>query len=163
TIVVRGASGLKRLFSIPGWILLGLIAVPWWILAAASGGRHGFVQGVVVNDQLLAYFGRIGWRWRAIREPCVHAVTVLLPWALLLPFAIRRAVRGGNAETTCRIRLLLAWLATAFAVVAVSGTQRDRYYLPLCPAAALLIGWWYSTLAWKRRAQTFAAAWMAVV
>jgi len=163
TIIARGASGLKRLASIPGWILLALVAVPWWVLAAASGGRSGFVQGVVVNDQLLAYFGRPVWDWRTISEPCVHATTVLLPWALLLPFAIRRAFQEADPETNRRIRLLLVWLATAFVVIAVSGTQRDRYYLPLCPAAALLIGWWYSTLAWKKRAQAFATAWMVVL
>ena len=61
------------------------------------------------------------------------------------------------------MRLLLVWLATVFAVIAVSGQQRERYYLPLCPAGALLIGWWYSTLAWRWRAHAFAAAWTAVV
>jgi 4-amino-4-deoxy-L-arabinose transferase-like glycosyltransferase len=163
TIVVRGAVGLKRLVSIPGWILMALVAMPWWVLAAVSGGRTGFVQGVVVNDQLLAYFWRPVWDWRTISEPCVHAITVLLPWALLLPFAIRRAFRDADPETKRRTRLLLSWLATTFVIIAISGQQRDRYYLPLCPATALLIGWWYSTLVWKRRAQAFATAWIVVV
>jgi 4-amino-4-deoxy-L-arabinose transferase-like glycosyltransferase len=61
------------------------------------------------------------------------------------------------------VRLLLVWLATVFVIMAVSGKQRERYYLPLCPAAALLIGWWYSTLAWRGRARAFAGAWIAVV
>jgi hypothetical protein len=30
-------------------------------------------------------------------------------------------------------------------------------------AAALLIGWWYSTLAWRWRAHAFAGVWTAVV
>src|SRR5437660_905078 len=55
------------------------------------------------------------------------------------------------------------WLGTVFVMMAVSGKQRERYYLPLCPAAALLIGWWYSTLAWRGRARAFAGAWIAVV
>jgi len=50
-----------------------------------------------------------------------------------------------------------------FAIMAVSGKQRERYYLPLCPAVALLSGWWYSTLAWRWRAPAFAGAWIAVV
>ena len=155
--------GLKRLVSIPGWILLAALAVPWWVVAAMAGGRTRFVQGFVLNDQLLFYFGRPVWSWRTTSEPFVHAVTVLLPWALLVPFAIRRAVREADPATLRRLRLLLSWLVTAFVLIAVSGRQRDRYYLPLCPAAALLIGWLYSTVAWRWRARAFAGACIAVV
>jgi 4-amino-4-deoxy-L-arabinose transferase-like glycosyltransferase len=163
TITTHGRVGLKRLVSIPGWIVLAALAVPWWIVAAVSGGRARFVQGVVVTDQLLSYFWRPVWGWRTLTEPFVHAVTVLLPWGLLLPFTVRRAFREADPEAARRVRLLLVWLATAFVLVAVSGRQRDRYYLPLCPATALLTGWWYSTLAWRWRARAFAGAWIAVV
>jgi 4-amino-4-deoxy-L-arabinose transferase-like glycosyltransferase len=163
TIVAYGMVGLKRLVSVPGWIVLTALAVPWWIVAAASGGHERFVNGVVFDDQLLFYFARDGWHWRTIAEPVVHSVTVLLPWGLLLPFAVRRAFRETDPETLRRVRLLLVWLATVFAILAVSANQRERYYIPLCPAAALLVGWWYSTLAWRWRARAFAAAWMAVV
>jgi 4-amino-4-deoxy-L-arabinose transferase-like glycosyltransferase len=163
TMSVRGVVGLKRLVSIPGWVVLTAIAVPWWVMAATSGGHGRFVNGVVLNDQLLWYFARDGWSWGVIREPFVHAVTVLLPWGLLLPFAVRRAFHEADPDTVRRVRLLLIWLATVFVIMAVSGNQRERYYLPLCPAAALLLGWWYSTLTWRRRAWAFASAWIAVV
>ena len=163
TIIAHGMAGLKRLVSIPGWIALVALAAPWWIAAAASGGRARFVHGVVMNDQLRSYFWRPVWGWRTIAEPFAHAVTVLLPWGLLLPFAVRRARREVDTDTRRRVRLPLAWLATAFALIAVSGRQRDRYYLLLCPAAALLIGWWYSTSTWRWRARAFAGAWIAVV
>jgi 4-amino-4-deoxy-L-arabinose transferase-like glycosyltransferase len=163
TIIAHGVVGLKRLVSIPGWVVLAAIAVPWWVVAAATGGHKGFVNGVVLNDQLLYYFMRPEWNWRTIVEPFVHAITVLLPWALLLPFALRRALREADPEAARRVRLLLVWLATVFVIMAVSAQQRERYYIPLCPAAALLIGWWYSTLAWRRRARAFAGAWIALV
>jgi hypothetical protein len=95
-----------------------------------------------------------------------HSATqsrVLLPWGLLLPLAVRRVLREADPDTRRRVRLLLVWLATAFALIAVSGRQRDRYYLPLCPAAALVIGWWYSTFTGRWRAHAFAGAWIAVV
>jgi 4-amino-4-deoxy-L-arabinose transferase-like glycosyltransferase len=162
TIITYGVVGLKRLVSIPGWVVLAAIAVPWWVVAATTGGHQGFVNGVVMNDQLLYYFARPGWGWRTILEPLVHALTVLLPWGLLLPFAIRRALRETDPETVRRVRLPLVWLATVFATMAMSAQQRQRYYIPLCPAAALLIGWWYSTLAWRWRARAFAGAWIAL-
>ncbi len=163
TMVARGAAGLTRLVSIPGWVVLAGLALPWWIVAAASAGRQRFVHGFVLNDQLLFYFGRDAWGWQTIGEPLTFAVTVLLPWGVLLPFAIRRALREADPDTVRRVRLVLVWLATVFLTMAVSGKQRERYYLPLCPAAALLIGWWYSTLAWRLRARVFAGAWLAVV
>jgi 4-amino-4-deoxy-L-arabinose transferase-like glycosyltransferase len=141
TISTYGMAGLKRLVSIPGWILLAALAAPWWVVAAVSGGHERFVHAVLWTDQLRSYFWRPLWGGRTIAEPFVHAVTVLLPWGLLLPFAVRRALGEADADTLRRTRLLLAWLATAFALIAVSGRQRDRYYLALCPASALLIGW----------------------
>jgi 4-amino-4-deoxy-L-arabinose transferase-like glycosyltransferase len=163
TISTYGMVGLNRLRSIPGLILLAALAGPWWVVAALSGGREQFVRGVLWTDQLRSYFWRPVWDWRTIAEPFVHAVTVLLPWGLLLPFAIQRAWRETDPETRRRLRLQLAWMATAFALIAVSGRQRDRYYLPLCPAAALLIGWWYSTSVWRWRTRAFAGVWIAVV
>jgi 4-amino-4-deoxy-L-arabinose transferase-like glycosyltransferase len=163
TITAHGVVGLKRLVSIPGWAVLATLVVPWWVVAAASGGRERFVNGFVFNDQLLSYFGHDVWGWQTIAEPVSFAVTVLLPWGLLLPFAVRRALREADPDTVRRVRLLLVWLATVFVIMAVSGTQRERYYLPLCPPAALLIGWWYSTLAARSRARAFAGAWIAVV
>jgi 4-amino-4-deoxy-L-arabinose transferase-like glycosyltransferase len=163
TITAHGVVELRRLVSIPGWAVLATLAVPWWVVAAASGGHERFVNGVVLNDQLLSYFGRDVWGWRTIAEPVSFAVTVLLPWGLLLAFAVRRALRETDPDAVRRVRLVLVWLATVFAIMAVSGKQRERYYLPLCPAAALLIGWWYATLAWRGRARAFAGAWIAVV
>lgn len=162
TIVTDGVSRLTRVVSVPGLVVLVLLAVPWWILAALAG-RERFVEGIVFQDQLLWYFGRTGWHWRAITEPFGHAVAITLPWCVLLPFGIWAAVREADLEKARRVRLLLVWLATVFVIIAVSDQQRERYYLPLCPAVALLIGWWYSTLAWRRRALAFAGAWVAVV
>ncbi len=163
TIRTHGIAGLRRLVSIAGFIVLAALAVPWWIVAAVSGSRGQFVHGVVMNDQLFSYFWRPEWGLHTVAEPFAHAIAVLLPWAVLLPFAVRRALREPDPDTRRRLRLLFVWMITAFALIAVSGRQRDRYYLPLCPAMALLIGWWYSTLMWRWRARAFAGVWIAVV
>jgi 4-amino-4-deoxy-L-arabinose transferase-like glycosyltransferase len=163
-IVTGGWAGLKRLVSLPGWLALAALAVPWWIVSAASGGQRRFVTEYVLSDQIYRYFGRGGHHdWWALATPVVFGVTVLLPWVLLVPAVLRRAVQESNPDTRRRVRLLLVWLTTVFVLMAVSSQQRERYYLPLCPIAALLIGWWYSTLARRWRARAFAGVWIAVV
>jgi len=163
TIVTHGVVGLKRLVSMTGWVIVLTLAVPWWIASAVVGGRTRFVHGVVMADQLLSYFWRPVWNGRTLMEPFVHAVTVVLPWGLLLPFPIRRALQETDPAARRRVRLLFTWLITVFVLIAVSGRQRDRYYLMLCPAAALVLAWWYSTFASRWRARAFAVVWLIVV
>jgi len=164
SITRYGVAGGRRLVSVPGLLVLMVLAVPWWIVAAVVG-RQRFVRGVVADDQLLYYFHRSGWTWRVVTAPFGHALAVLMPWCVLLPFAIRRVVRqsGSDTETRGRVRFLLVWLVTVFIIMAASAQQRERYYLPLVPPAALMIGWWYSTLTWRHRARAFAGAWLVVV
>jgi 4-amino-4-deoxy-L-arabinose transferase-like glycosyltransferase len=160
-LTVHGRAAWRRLWP-QGLLVMLLIAVPWWI-AAAGAGRERFVQEIVLKDQLYWYMPALGWHWRAVVAPVGHAIAVSLPWSLLVPPAIWAAVRGTDAAAGERLRLLLVWLAVGFAIVAVSYQQRERYYLPLCPAVALLVAWWYSTLTVRRKAWAFAAAWIAVV
>ena len=162
TVIGHGMTGLRRLISIPGLMALAALAVPWWVVSAVSGGGTRFVHGVIVNDQLLSYFWRPAWTWPTLAEPLVHAVTVLMPWGLLVPLAARRALRQADPDTRRRLRLLLVWFVTALVLVALSARQRERYYLPLCPATALFIGWWYTTWPARWRARAFAGAWIAI-
>src|SRR5712692_893927 len=161
-VYVASGFGDRRIWLV---VFYGIIGV-----GSLAKGAAGFVPLAIVLADTISARGVVGLKrlvsipgWGVLREPFAHAVTVLLPWGLLLPFAVRRAFHEADPDTVRRVRLLLVWLATVFAIMAVSGNQRERYYLPLCPAAALLIGWWYSTLAWRGRAWAFASAWIAVV
>jgi len=157
-----GPRALERLVSIPGWILLVAIAVPWWLIAARGGGEERFVNAVVVSDQLAWYFGR-NWGWQALAQRLSHPLAVTLPWCVAFPLAIRAARRPMEPALTAPLRFLFVWLATVFAIIAISNEQRERYYLLLCPPVALLVGWWYSTLPERRRAWAFATVWGTVV
>ncbi len=161
TCATYGWSGPARLASTPGLLVLVLMLVPWWVLAAAAG-RGTFIHDVVGADMLRWYLPIQGWRWRNLTEPVGQALTVLLPWSLVLPLALRSAVRTADPDQARRLRLLLAWVGAMFALFAVSEQQRMRYYLPLCPAAALLIAAWYSSLTLRRRTAAFACAWVMV-
>ena len=86
TLTVRGVAGLRRLGSAPGLVLLLVIAVPWWIVAATAD-RERFVSGIVLYDQLLWYVPTTGRHWRAISEPIMVGT---IPRPLPTPIETRR-------------------------------------------------------------------------
>jgi 4-amino-4-deoxy-L-arabinose transferase-like glycosyltransferase len=161
TLATHGWQGPARLVSVPGLALLGLLLAPWPFLAAAAGGAR-FVHTVVVNDLLLWYVQPRGWSWRLLTEPFGQAFTILLPWSLILPAALWTATRTADPDRGRRLRLLLLWLGVMFVFLAVSSQQRFRYYLPLCPPAALLIAEWYSGLQLRRPTVVLASVWILV-
>jgi len=155
------AGAARRLALAPGLFLLVLVVLPWWLLDAGAGGGE-FTQRIVFDDWLLWYFPAVTWSWRAVTDPIGQALTILLPWAPLLPFVVWSALRTGGRESPRAMRVLLIWAATVFFLIAISRQQRMRYYLPLCPPAALLIAAWCSGLPMAHRRVTFAGGWTVV-
>jgi 4-amino-4-deoxy-L-arabinose transferase-like glycosyltransferase len=156
-----GWAGPLRLASPAGLAVLGVAVVAWSGLALGVG-RGTMVTEVVVNDYG-AYFMAGSSVRRGLFEPLGHALTILLPWSLLLPIALARALRGVEPERQPGTRLALVWAAVVFVAVALSHRQRWRYYLPLCAPVALLLAAWVRDLRWPRRTQAFAVAWVVVV
>ena len=159
-LTTYGRAGLRRLVSTPGLVLLGLLVLPWWLLAAAAG-QGGFLREIVITDWLLWYVPAAG-DWRALSEPLAQALTILLPWSLALPVALWALSRPTDAARARRLRLIVLWAATVFVAVAVSHQQRMRYYLPLCPPAAVLIAVWWADLRVPRRTMAFGGVWVLV-
>ena len=157
-----GWSGLRRLVSAPGILLLALLMGSWVVVIALASRTEQFVNDVVITDLLLWYVPTRGSGWRQLLQPPLHALAILLPWSLLLPGAIWAASRSADSDSARRTRFLLLWFWVVFMLVAVTREQRMRYYLPLCPPGALLIAEWYGTLRSRRRALAFACAWMLV-
>ncbi len=161
-LMEHGWRGPRRLFSAPGLVVLALLIVPWPILAFEARGHH-FVREVLVSDMQWQYFGLRGWQWRRLIDPLNQVVAVLSPWSLLAPFAVWAAVRDSSSREGRSARLPLVWAATVFFLIASSERQRLRYYLPLCPPAALLIAVWYCRLQLRRRATMVAGGCAALV
>lgn len=161
--VTSGWSGLRRLVSTSGLLLLVLLVGAWGAVIGLAAQTEPFVTNVVITDLLQWYVPTQRLGWHQLVQPPLQALTILLPWSVLLPGAIWAAARSTEAEHARRMRLLLVWLGVAFLLVAVTREQRLRYYLPLCPPAALLIAGWYARWRSPRRAVSFACVWMLVV
>lgn len=149
----------RRLAVAPGLVLVALLVLPWW-LADAAAGQGRFTDDIVVNDWLRWYLPLGKWHWKSVTDPIGEIVTILLPWSVLVPIAAWSASRGNGREQSAS-RLLLVWGSTIFVLVAIGQQQRIRYYLPLCPPAALLIAVWCSNLQVQHRRAVLASGWLA--
>jgi len=136
-------SGRWRMLALPRGVplLIALIA-PYFLIGLLSSptGLHK----AVVDDQLRWFLMPRGWQLSNIFAPIEHSAGMLFPWVLVLPVVIRQAItflRGNGAEREA-VWLLLLWALVVFVVIGLSQQQRFRYYLPIVPPVALLVGWW---------------------
>jgi 4-amino-4-deoxy-L-arabinose transferase-like glycosyltransferase len=136
-----GWRGITRMRWGMGAVILVLLVAPWWLLAAHVG-REQFVQDVVRNDMMQGYSPLRALAWARVIQPLGAVVTILFPWSLGLPFAVRWAVRRWKTESATGERLALVWSLVVFVLIAASSRQRWRYYLPLCVPGALLVAGW---------------------
>jgi 4-amino-4-deoxy-L-arabinose transferase-like glycosyltransferase len=160
-VAAYGWSGPSRLGSPVGLAILALLVTAWSGLALGVG-REGFIHDVVMNDYLRTYLMAGPWGSGSPLEALGHALTILLPWSLLLPIALWWVVRGVERPSQRGMRLTLVWAAVVFVAVAISHQQRWRYYLPLCAPGALLLAAGVGSLRWHRRKAVLVTTWIVV-
>jgi 4-amino-4-deoxy-L-arabinose transferase-like glycosyltransferase len=150
-IATRRRGRWRDLHLPAGLALVAVLVAPWWIIQWLSDG--GAVRAVVTDDYAAWYVPR-ALTVALLTGPLQHVVGILFPWVLVGPIAIWQAARflRGGGEDRDAVEVLLLWSAVVFGCVAISEQQRLRYYLPLVPPAALLIGWWCAEAAVKGRA-----------
>jgi 4-amino-4-deoxy-L-arabinose transferase-like glycosyltransferase len=73
-----------------------------------------------------------------------------LPWSPLLPLALVRLLRSGDAQERGAARFLAAWVALVLVPLSLSRGKLDYYLLPLYPAISLLVGRQLVAVEWRR-------------
>jgi len=160
-LLAHGWAGARRLISPVGIGILALLVGSWAWMASSAGG-DSFVDDVVTQDFVLAYFTSGPWGRGGLLHATGQALSILLPWVIVLPVALWSSVRRVDPARRRETQLLLVWLAAVFILVAFSHRQRWRYYLPLCAPAALLAAAWLASLRWRWRTEAFVGAWLVV-
>jgi hypothetical protein len=132
------------LFSPRGLVLLGLLAVPWFV--AAEQAHPGFLKAQFVNEQILRFVGQ-----RQPQDTYPFSITGfwvflglwLIPWTVLLPEALYRFLRetASGAVQVRRGRLLVIWAGMIMAFFTLSSGRIEYYSLPALPPLALILGW----------------------
>jgi 4-amino-4-deoxy-L-arabinose transferase-like glycosyltransferase len=172
-IVVAARLGSWRALNLArGVALVVALTSPWWVRELMS--EAATVRRVLVSDYLFWYVPtRVSVT--SLVTPMQHAFAITSPWVLVVPAVLvqaRRALRQPGQQRDALL-FVLVWLTVLFGLVAVSQQQRLRYYLPLVPPLAVLIGWWVARgvrsattrhlIPWKVYAATAAVLLVATV
>jgi 4-amino-4-deoxy-L-arabinose transferase-like glycosyltransferase len=136
---------LRRVEVLGAVLVFAAIAGSWYAAALAQAGS-AFVQKQIIRENVLRFLPYEEGgpsRQHSFFFYVPMLLTGMLPWSVLLPSAISRAVRTrssadpGEADFS---RYLVSWGAIVFLVCSAASGKRTNYLLPLYPAAALLIG-----------------------
>ncbi|HZE89062.1 MAG TPA: glycosyltransferase family 39 protein [Verrucomicrobiae bacterium] len=130
-------------------VFAGIVSA--WAIAATLGGDGEYsVWGAFKQHALdRAIFGM-----HHVQPPWYFLEVMpfqLFPWTLLLPAALYDLSRRRSAES----RFLLAWVAFPFLFFSAVTEKRELYLLPLCPAVAILVARFLTSLPserWSRNA-----------
>ena len=135
----------RRLLELAPLALVSIaVALPWYVACARAMGVETFLGEILAQN-----FQRFQSGFRGHGQPLYYYLTEiwfdLIPWALLLPFAIWWIVRSGLWRNRY-LQLALWWFGTFFVFLSLADTKRLVYMLPAYPAAALLLGRYFTAI-----------------
>lgn len=136
----QGWRGVRTLRPLMGLGILALVSAPWAAAFVLHRGETSYVQSVLFRDYLWWYFGQ----WESVWELFffIDPLVTMLPWSLLLPLAVREGYRrAGDGETRRKFRFLLFWGLAYVLVLTLMANKRLRYFMPMYPVVALMVGW----------------------
>src|SRR5262245_38025613 len=148
----------KALWGRDGLLCLGTflgVTLTWFVPAIAQGGM-AYAQATLWHHTLERYVS--AWEHTAPWYFYLGAFpTEFLPWTLFLPQALVYGAQRRQPHTPEGWWFTLCWMVTILVFLSISTGKRDIYILPMLPAAALLVGWIWSS--WSGNPPHGAAAW----
>ena len=138
-----GRPADRRALRLPlGLIVVALLFFAWLVPArmlaghGVAGGSEASAAGEVFKQtigRMLLGVSKAEWPWYYL----THLPKDLLPWTLLLPWALPAAWRARRESDA--MRFLWAWVLPSFVFFTISIAKREVYLLPMYPALAILI------------------------
>ncbi|MGB2816592.1 MAG: glycosyltransferase family 39 protein [Burkholderiaceae bacterium] len=136
-VVQRDFALLRRLHALPGFVLLLVLTVPWFLAVSLRNPEFArfFFWHEHVERFLLPDHHRPGAWWYFLAIAAAGA----LPWTVLAlsgPHAWWRADRDARFQPA---RFLVLWVVVVTAFFSASSSKLPGYILPIFPALALLM------------------------
>jgi 4-amino-4-deoxy-L-arabinose transferase-like glycosyltransferase len=144
-LLFAGRLALLREMHLPlGTIIFLIIVAPWMFLMEQA--NPGYLDYFLVRQHLANFIDGAGEYTPRHAEPFYYYLPVLLagflPWSLMLPQAIARGFRERRADGMTLF--LIIWLVAVFAFFSAATSKLSTYLMPIFPAAALLLGHYWS-------------------
>ncbi len=137
-LVQKDWKGMKRMRLLPGMLLFMAIVFVWYFPAVLRGGRY------YLNETLLHHsverFAIGSSHIRPIYYYLYNFPADFLPWIIFLPAAMAYGFSGAMTAKRKEFLILMVWFVFIFLFFTLSKGKRGLYFLPLFPAASLMIG-----------------------
>jgi 4-amino-4-deoxy-L-arabinose transferase-like glycosyltransferase len=137
-LVQKEWKGIKKMRLLPGLLVFLAVVLAWYFPAVLKGGKEYFNATLLHHS--IDRFAKGTSHIRSIFYYFYNFPGDFLPWIIFLPAAI---VYGfSRAMTTKRkeFLFLMVWFVFIFLFFTLSKGKRGLYFLPLFPAASLMIG-----------------------
>jgi len=139
---IRSPRLLLRRQVLVATLVFFAIAMPWYVVAGLRS--PGYVHDFLFQHHLHRAMGGPRLHPQPFYFTIVATILCFVPWALLLPAALHRALREGQDDATA---FCAAWAASVVLLFSIPSGKLVTYVLPAMPPLALLVGHYCSRLA----------------
>jgi 4-amino-4-deoxy-L-arabinose transferase-like glycosyltransferase len=140
---------LREMQVVRGCLLFLAIALPWYVLVIWANGED-YIRAFFGYHNLERFTRVVNNHWAPIWYYLAVVPLAFLPWSAYLPIAIAR-LRFWHVDHwrqqprfTHLGLFALVWLVIIFGFFTIAVTKLPSYMLPLMPAAAILVGLFWS-------------------
>ncbi|HUR19564.1 MAG TPA: glycosyltransferase family 39 protein [Vicinamibacterales bacterium] len=138
-LVERRFSDIRRLWILPGAVIVLAINLPWWWALYSQHGAQP-IKAFWLGENLGRYTEPMQPGERDIFFYVPVVIGDLFPWSL---FVIAGLISGAAAfwrrsESSATRRFLMIWVVAIVGVFSFSETKQDLYVFPIVPALAAL-------------------------
>jgi hypothetical protein len=148
-LAIRGdLARLKQMRVLEGGVAAISLAGAWYVLAVARGGKAFLYKQLWVEN--VGRFITAGSTGAGHEHAFYYMLggffTGFAPWSLFaIPLGIHICANRRRLEALGYLYPIV-WLTVVFVFYSVSASKRTVYLLPIYPAAALLLGAWWSRI-----------------
>lgn len=140
-----GRQSLREVNLGRGLLLFLLLALPWYVAMVLTAPPE-LVDRFLFGQVLQWWEGSAGdsdTGGKSVFAYLPHLLLGAFPWSLFLPGAIWLGIREAKRQNDSNLKALLFWFIGGFVLFSLGSKQASRYLMPLMPAFALLLGWYW--------------------
>lgn len=141
--VQKDWKGIKRMRLLPGMLLFLIIVLLWYLPAVLLGGK-AYMEETLLKETV----NRYAKGWSHVHPFYYYFLTFpanFLPWTLFLPGVILFVLSKRKEGIGKEFLFLLVWFASIFLFFSLSKGKREIYLLPLYPAVAIMVGYFWDS------------------